>query len=371
MVMKTSYTLKEKLEKLCDDGRFGEVMGEIRHYLGTLSKHTRSPLVIELLDLFKMAVDKDIENMDQNLAALEALYNTPGLDVRVEILAILSRLATIPALKQALFDRYFTEVQKRFGTMSTSARLLVIEILANVSKGMPALQNSAIKFLLVHLDGVEPEVLLETLAVFLNALADEPDIEPIFDAHGQLLLDRFAFEADPGIENAFIDLFMYLPRCKDTIVETSLHWLQSRDYRLKQKALRVIPAVLESRVEMDCLATLLECLKDSDTEFQSSAVDTLASIMARNPGYYITRAIKYFARRGMREDEIPGFVEMVVALAGKDFEPVFSKVFECVNVAGNTCDPVSIAIFKSLNEEYPRQLDTAIFKAIDSFGSLR
>ncbi len=366
-----AYTLKEKLDKLYGDGRFHDVMSEIRHYLGTLAKHTRSPLVIELLDMFKMTVDKDIENMDKNLAALDALYNTPGLDVQVEILAIFSRLASIPALKQDLFDRYFAEVQKRFGTMSTGARVLIIEILKNLSKGVPALQSSAIKFLLAHLDGVEPEVLLDILSVFLNILADEPDLEAIFESHGQLLLDRFAFESDINVETAFIELFMYLPRCKDTIIETSLHWLHTRDYHLKQKALRVIPAIIESRVEMHCLATLLDSLKDKDTEFQSSVVDTLASIMARNPSYYIMRAIKHFIKPDIPESDIPGFVELMVALAGKDFEPVFSRVFECMSVTGNDCDPASIAIFKSLNDEYPRQLDTAIFKTIESFSFLR
>ncbi len=366
-----AYTLKEKLEKLYADGQFHDVMGEIRHYLGTLAKHTRSPLVIELLDMFKNTIDKDIENMDENLAVLEALYNTPGLDVQVEILAIFSRLATIPAMKQKMFDRYFNEVRNRFATMPTGARVLIIEILENVSREMPALQRSAIKFLLGHLDGVEPEVLLDILAVFLKILAEEPEIEDIFETYGQHLLDRFAFESDDNVEAAFTELFMYLPRCKDTIIETSLHWLHSRDYHLKEKALKVIPAIMESSVDVDCIAMLLDSLKDKDTEFQSTVVDTLASIMARNPVYYITRAIKHFSKRGMPEGEIPGFVDLMTALAGKDFEPVFSRVFECMSITGTTCDPASIAVFKSLNDEYPRQLDAAIFKAIESFSFLR
>jgi hypothetical protein len=371
LVMKTSYTLKEKLDKLYDEGQFGEVMDEIRHYLGTLAKHTRSPLVIELLDLFKMTIDKDIENMDKNLTVLETLYNTPGLDVQVEILTIFSHLATIPAMKQDLFDRYFNEVRSRFATMSTGVRVLVIEILENVAREMPALQRSAIKFLLGHLDGVEPEVLLDILGAFLKILADEPEIEAIFETHGQLLLDRFAFESDEAVEVAFTELFMYLPRCKDTIIETSLHWLHSRDYHLKEKALKVIPAIMESSVNVHCMAMLLDSLKDKDADFQSTVVDTLASIMARNPAYYITRTIKYFFKHGMPEDEIPGFVDLMTALAGKDFEPVFSRVFEYMSITRNTCDPASIAVFKSLNDEYPRQLDAAIFKAIESFSLLR
>ncbi|MEX2727535.1 MAG: hypothetical protein Q6353_009790 [Candidatus Sigynarchaeum springense] len=370
--MKTSsYTLKEKLNKFYEEGKFGEVMGELRHYLGTLAKHTRSPLVIELLDMFKMTVDKDIENIDKNLEVLETLFNTPGLDVQVEILAIFSRLATIPSIKQGLFDRYFNEVQTRFGAMSTSARSLIIEILENMSRGMPALQSSTIKFLLAHLDSVEPEVLLDILAVFSRILADAPENETIFEVHGQLLLDRFAFESDSGIETAFVELFMHLPRCKDTILDTSLHWLQSKDYHLKQKALKIIPAIMESRVEMLCISTLLENLKDKNIEFQSSVVDTLAAIMARNTSYYTTRAIRYFLKRDMVESEMLGFVELMTALAGKDFEPVFSKVFDCMTVTGYVADPVTIAIIKSLNEEYPRQLDAAIFKTIESFGSMR
>ena len=179
-----AYTLKEKLEKLYNECRFHDVMGEIRHYLGTLAKHTRSPLVIELLDMFKLVIDKDIENIDENLAILETLYNTPGLDVQVEILAIFSRLATIPSMKQLLFDRYFTEVQNRFATMSTGARLLIIEILEHATREMPALQSSTIKFLLGHLDGVEPEVLLDILTIFARILAEKPDIESIFDKQG-------------------------------------------------------------------------------------------------------------------------------------------------------------------------------------------
>nr|MDO8085812.1 hypothetical protein [Candidatus Sigynarchaeum springense] len=366
-----NYTLKEKLNKFYDEGKYGELMGEVRHYLGTLAKHTRSPLVIELLDMFKMTVDKDIENIDKNLEMLETLFNTPGLDVQVEILAIFSRLAAIPSMKQGLFDRYFNDVQKRFGTMSTRARSLIIEILENISRGMPALQGSTIKFLLAHLDGVEPEVLLDILGVFARTLAEEPEIEAIFESHGQLLLDRFAFESDSSVETAFIELFMYLPRSKDTIIETSLHWLQSKDYHLKQKALKVIPAIVESRVEMHCLTVLLDNLTDKDTDFQSSVVDTLAAIMSRNPSFYTSRAIKYFFKRNMLDGEMAGFVELMTALAGKDFEPVFSRVFDCMVVTGNTADPASIAIFKSLNDEHPRQLDAAIFKTIESFGSMR
>ncbi len=366
-----AYTLKEKLDKLHEEGKFQDVMAEIRHYLGTLAKHTRSPVVIDLLDMFKDNIDKDIENMDKNLAVLETLFNTPGLDVQVEILAIFSRLATIPAMKQELFDRYFAEVRNRFDTMSTGARVLIIEILENVSREMPTLQRSVIKFLLGHLDGVEPEVLLDILDVFLKILAEEPEIEDIFETYAQHLLDRFAFESDDVVETAFTELFMYLPRCKDTIIETSLHWLHSRDYHLKEKALKVIPAIMESSVDVHCIAMMLDSLKDKDAEFQTIVVDTMASIMARNPSYYITRAIKYFFKRGMPEDEIPGFVDLMTALAGKDFDPVFSRVFECMSITGTTCDPASIATFKSLNDEYPRQLDAAIFKVIESFSFLR
>ncbi|NMC04242.1 MAG: hypothetical protein GYA24_03475 [Candidatus Lokiarchaeota archaeon] len=366
-----AYTLKEKLEKLQDEGKFRELMGELRHYLGTLSKHARSPLVVDLLAMFKMAIDKDIEALDDNLVLLETLFNTPGLDVQVEILDVFSRLSTIPSLRQSLFDRYFKEIQDRFLTMPTSVRVMIIEILENLSRDMPTLQGIVIAFLLGHLDGAEHDVLIEILAVFQHMLTDEPDVEATFEPHCQRLLDRYAFESDATIEGAFIELFKFLPRSKDEIIQTCLHWLKSRDYHLKHKGLKILPAVVESRVDMECLATLLDGLKDKDAEFESSVVDALSSIMARNPRFYITRALKYARQLGATAADINGLVDLANALAGKDFESIFSCVFETMSIADGACDALSLAILNGLNEEYPRQLYAAIFKIMESFDAMR
>nr|MDO8112785.1 hypothetical protein [Candidatus Sigynarchaeota archaeon] len=365
-----NVTVMDRLRDLYNQGRFKDIMNELRHYLGTITYHSRSPFVLDLLDLFKKVIDKDLDCFDENLKTLEILFNMPGLDVQGEILAVFEKISSIPGLKQKLFDRYFEDVKTGFSVMSTESKAMILDILDNISRGSQDLQEKFIKFLLTQVDGADTELLLKVLTMFVAILGNEPDLERTFDDQLARVLDRFAFESDSEVEKPFQDLFIYLPSYRDRIVQTSVQWLLSRDYRLKEKALKLIPVVIEGNMDIACFNTLIDNLNDDDPEFQSSVVEALSKIVARNVPYYLTRVMKRFSRDDLQDNEIQGFIELFTNLASNDFDSVFMRIFASMQVKNGSCEGIALEILKNMNYEYPKQLEAAIFKVTGDFPDI-
>ncbi|HME52399.1 MAG TPA: hypothetical protein VKM55_09295 [Candidatus Lokiarchaeia archaeon] len=366
--MKTaSYTLMDKLNNLFHKGQFKDVMSEIRHYLITLANHARSPLVLDLLDLFKKAVDKDIDDIKTNLDVLAKLFEIPGLDVQSEILEIFAKISTQAGMKRELFDRYLSVLQERFSMLGLDSKVLAIETLGNMSNGVLSYQEATIKYLQQQLEGSEPEISREILATMTRILEAQPDLETVLEPGMQNMISQYAFETDADVEIAFETLFMHLPGSRSHISDASVQWLRSSDPRLKEKALRLIPVVIETNLDLECVDTILDNLKDADEDFESKIVETLSEIVYRNINLYLGHIVNRFLQRETEDNEQKKFIEFFALLASKEFGSVFSIIFESLDSGEASRDQLMIAIARQLNQEYPTRLETLLFKQLENF----
>ena len=366
----SSFGLIDKLHKLYDEGKNEELITELRHYLTHLDhspKNPLSPLMLTLLKLFKQVLLTDDKQLDENLKIITKLFTIPGPpDLKLELLDMISDLLLHGKYKDKLFEEYFPYVESTIAGWEKSVKIRVINIFVIHYHDHPNYQEKILHFLVDLLKDLTSDLNALLLAGINKILEENPYFEMMMGEKIDFLMDSFIFSRSRKYEKEVLEIILYLPSFHEKILGIIDGWLQSPDYNLKRKALKLLPIIKEENLNLHSINLLLDNLADEDLEYQSSVVESLAKIMARNLFLHITRILnRYRCEVEINETISQGLIELFTILARSDFHLVFSKIFRCMDDLGENKDDICLNILQNLNFEYPKQFETQFFKILD------
>jgi len=367
-----SYGLMERLKAINDSGDIETLGKELRHYLSTLASQGRSPLLNGLLDMYRSVVPRDTNAIGENLALLDLLITSPRLDIVEDLLEIFYDMASVLDFDASLSTRFVTIVKGHFNTFSPEFKISVIDSITKISSGNSDLMKNVAQFLLRILDLSDGFQLGAVLHGFIRLLDEDPDLDVLFENSFEPLFDRYILDIEAENQKNFLDLFSRLPRLHDYMKKKTIPWLKSSDRILGDKALAVLPVLTGNTADLESFDRLLDHIADEEPEFQSRVVDTIATTMARNFDYYLSRIMKrWFSRDHVDEGMEQGFHELFIMLGGKDFDALFNRLIGKLGPSKEPCTTAIISILKALYLEYRHPFETSLVKTSESFPSLR
>ncbi len=363
-----SYALIDKIRGLYRSGDFKGTMDEIKHYLQTFAFHVKSPLIIQLMDLFKLVIVKDIERLDEHLDTLDLLFNrNMAVDIRSELLDIFAKLSSVDTIKGKLFSRYFPVVKTRVHEMDVETKSSIIDLLVFVSNGTKAMQEAITRYFMERMLLAGNDEAVEILAGWKKMLRYEPALDLLFDDKLAMLLDMYSSLDGEDVDSAFYELVPHLQRYHVRIIETCQKWLGSGYLKLNYKAARLIPHLHPTAGEKECLDDLMCQLDTEDLEYQSNVVEAVVELAAKNFPYYLSRIVNRFASGQVSKNERMGVIELFTVLASKDFNAIFDIVFDAWHGGEAASDNLFLSVLKNLAYEYPVRFETALMQVATRF----
>lgn len=367
--MDGKHSVMAKLRQLHESGRLKDLIRELRHYLGKLDHKVKSPLMIELLDMFKAVITKDLSEVNENLSVLEQLFNAPGLDLKSELADIFFSLTDISQLKHVLFSRYFALIKKGFPSLDGETRGFVIEVLTSVARGVPDLQVETAIYFLSVVPTSSDDVLVDLLQGVNVLLDDNPALDTLFEAHVEMLVERYFMTSDDQAGLAFLSLFKKLLRFSTAIMDPVIKAFRQPDSLMKSKALGVMPALLGCGMDLQCFEVLMGAPCTVDCEVQAGIVEIVAAIASKNLEYYLPRILhRWVQSRDQAEEN--AFLDVINLLASRDFPFLFRKLFNATRVVDGVPDERMLGALKNVEFDHPRQFDAYLFKTFEEFPAL-
>nr|MDO8117285.1 hypothetical protein [Candidatus Sigynarchaeota archaeon] len=363
-----SYVLIDKIRNLYRSGNFKATIDEIKHYLGTFTYRVKSPLIIQLLDLFKLVIVKDIERLDEHLDILDILFNLNStIDIRTEIMDIFAKLSSVQEIKEALFHRYLPVVKERLPSLDLATKAFIIEILVSLSNGIKALQEEIIKFLLERITSAPNDEMVEIFAAWRRILRNEPELEILFEEKITGLLETYSSHDGEDVDSAFAELVPHLQTYHVVMMSMCQKWLGAGYTKLHYKATKLVPHLHPVSGEREILKEFLTQLDTEDLEYQSNVVEATVELIAKNFPYYLSHAAAFFSSKPLSKNERMGVVELFTVLASKDFNAIFTIIFDDWQGTSDGKDKLYLSILKNLEYEYPVRFETAFMGLLAEF----